>query len=85
MIPPYVKNTNPQTEQDYEDAINEAHDWADELEMEISELREEANWWDRRIADLWEEYYEKFRPPSQHPVGPGQTSIELNPDFFKED
>ena len=84
MIPPYVRNTNPQTQEDYEDAINEAEDQYDEIMGEIEDLQEIAGWWAKRGTVLWDECYEKFHS-KPHPVGPGQTSIELNQDFFRRD
>lgn len=73
----------PETEEEYEAAINEALDQAEGLEWEAGELQQEARRWYDRVDTLWLEYYEKFPVQKEHPVGPGQ--IELNPDFFEED
>lgn len=75
----------PETEEEYQQAINEALDQAEGLTFEANELQKEAQRWYDRVETLWLEYYEKFPVDKTYPVGPGQIQLNLNPDFFKED
>lgn len=73
----------PETQEEYEAAINEAMDQAEGLTFEANELQKEAQRWYDRADTLSLEYYQKFPVDKTYPVGPGQ--IQLNPEFFEKD